>query len=312
MALKRLNFTKNWTNPADFPTVETDETRVRADQQLLFDEIRTFLNTQLISGLEAAGAEHIIQFTDGDGAVKYLRVNADRALETSADGMTWQAAGGAAGKSAYQSAVEAGFHGTEEEFSTALAALPAHTASTGNPHQVTAAQAGAAPARHSAQHKAGGSDPVTPAAIGALSLSGGAMNGDVSFSERGTLYELFDKVNEEMPRIAGGTYKGTGKQTTATAPMSLALTFQPRLLLIQPTGSAADSEGRRVGGLAITGTGKAYVWYSDSTLVSECVYKAIFVPNFGTTVKWYAVSDDSAGLFAQNENGNTYRYVYIG
>ena len=38
MSLDKLNFTKDWTKPEDFSTVETNEERVRADQQLLFDE----------------------------------------------------------------------------------------------------------------------------------------------------------------------------------------------------------------------------------------------------------------------------------
>ena len=57
MSLDKLNFTKDWTKPEDFSTVETNEERVRADQQLLFDEIKTFLNTKLIPALEALGVE---------------------------------------------------------------------------------------------------------------------------------------------------------------------------------------------------------------------------------------------------------------
>ncbi|MEA4934904.1 MAG: hypothetical protein VB071_15175 [Lawsonibacter sp.] len=45
--------------------------------------------------------------------------------------------------------------------------LTAHTENENNPHGVTAAQVGAAAATHAAQHAAGGSDPVTPGAIGA-------------------------------------------------------------------------------------------------------------------------------------------------
>lgn len=53
MALSKLNFTKNWTNPNDFPTYETRETQVRADIQLLYDEIREAFNG-LIDALKAA------------------------------------------------------------------------------------------------------------------------------------------------------------------------------------------------------------------------------------------------------------------
>ena len=40
MAIEQLKFTKDWTNPADFPTVETDEVQVRQDLQQLHSEVR--------------------------------------------------------------------------------------------------------------------------------------------------------------------------------------------------------------------------------------------------------------------------------
>ena len=44
MEKMKLEFSRDWRNPADFPTVETDETQVRADMQALYTEIQTFLN----------------------------------------------------------------------------------------------------------------------------------------------------------------------------------------------------------------------------------------------------------------------------
>ena len=52
---------------------------------------------------------------------------------------------GADGKSAYQTAVEAGYAGTETAFNQALKDVPGHIASKENPHGVTAAQIGARP-----------------------------------------------------------------------------------------------------------------------------------------------------------------------
>lgn len=109
---------------------------------------------------------------------------------------------GANGKSAYQTAVEGGYSGTETAFNAALVELPNHIADKQNPHGVTAAQAGAipasekgtaggvatlgddgkvpteqlpamnyAPSTHASQHGSGGSDPITPAAIGAAAAS---------------------------------------------------------------------------------------------------------------------------------------------
>lgn len=49
---------------------------------------------------------------------------------------------GADGKSAYQTAVEGGYSGTETAFNAALAAVPGHIASKANPHEVTKTQVG--------------------------------------------------------------------------------------------------------------------------------------------------------------------------
>lgn len=49
---KKLEYTKRWTNPADFPTYESREEKVRSDMQLLFDEVASALNA-LIDYLSA-------------------------------------------------------------------------------------------------------------------------------------------------------------------------------------------------------------------------------------------------------------------
>ena len=57
-----------------------------------FDEggeaLQTYLNTVLLPELEAAGVPAIVRSGDLT-ALKYLRLNGDRVLETSADGRTW-------------------------------------------------------------------------------------------------------------------------------------------------------------------------------------------------------------------------------
>ena len=55
MAFTRFSFTKSWTDPSDFPTVESDETKVRADMQSLHDEGKEGLNG-LMEQLEQAAA----------------------------------------------------------------------------------------------------------------------------------------------------------------------------------------------------------------------------------------------------------------
>lgn len=56
MAFDKLQFTKNWNNPDDFPTVELSEEKVRADMQLLHDEVKNYLNDTLIPAVIAEGA----------------------------------------------------------------------------------------------------------------------------------------------------------------------------------------------------------------------------------------------------------------
>lgn len=53
MSLSKLKYTKDWRNPDDFPTYSSDETQIRADMQLLFDEACTALN-KLIDDLDAS------------------------------------------------------------------------------------------------------------------------------------------------------------------------------------------------------------------------------------------------------------------
>lgn len=77
---------------------------------------------------------------------------------------------GTDGKSAYQTAVEAGYSGTETAFNTALKEVPGHI---GNSEiHVTAEQKttwdGKAAGKHASQHGKDGADPITPAAIGAV------------------------------------------------------------------------------------------------------------------------------------------------
>lgn len=57
MALEKLEFTKDWNNPEDFPTYEPSESKVRADMQLLYDEIRDYLNKKVAPAIDAAAKQ---------------------------------------------------------------------------------------------------------------------------------------------------------------------------------------------------------------------------------------------------------------
>lgn len=52
----RLQFTRDWNNPSDFPTYEENEQKVRADLQALHDEVRDYINDTLIPGIEGIAA----------------------------------------------------------------------------------------------------------------------------------------------------------------------------------------------------------------------------------------------------------------
>lgn len=72
-------------------------TGTAAQNKALFDRLVrdafAGLYNGLIDALEEYGAEHIVQYTDGDGKIVYIRLNSDRVLETSVDGEEWQATG---------------------------------------------------------------------------------------------------------------------------------------------------------------------------------------------------------------------------
>lgn len=95
---------------------------------------------------------------------------------------------GTDGKSAYQTAVEAGYSGTETAFNTALKEVPGHIGNSDI--HVTAAQKtawnGKAAGKHASQHGANGSDPLTPDAIGAIaSTEKGTADGVASLGADG-------------------------------------------------------------------------------------------------------------------------------
>ena len=89
---------------------------------------------------------------------------------------------GTDGKSAYQTAVEAGYSGTETAFNTALKEVPGHI--DNSDIHVTAEQKttwdGKAAGKHASQHEANGSDPLTPDAIGAIASTAKGTAGGVA------------------------------------------------------------------------------------------------------------------------------------
>ncbi len=114
---------------------------------------------------------------------------------------------GTDGKSAYQTAVEAGYSGTETAFNEALKEVPGHIANSDI--HVTSTQKttwdGKAAGKHASQHGASGSDPITPDAIGAIaSTAKGTAGGVASLGTDGKVPE------NQLPEISSvKTYTAT-------------------------------------------------------------------------------------------------------
>jgi len=77
MSFERMKFTKDWNRPEDFPTYEDSEAQVRADLQLLFDELRDFLNGALLPALESGKGAAELQTTEGPLQQVLDRLKAD-------------------------------------------------------------------------------------------------------------------------------------------------------------------------------------------------------------------------------------------
>ena len=149
---------------------------------------------------------------------------------------------GAPGKSAYQTAVEAGYGGTETAFNEALKDVPGHIADTENPHGVTAAQAGAI-----ASTEKGAASGV--ATLGADALLAAA----------------------QRPK-AGGLYRDNGTTTVEESLADISTTLQkkvnPNLLDNWYFGNPVDQRGGYVvipgveyyqlGSMTVGGTTTAY------------------------------------------------------
>lgn len=72
MSLSQMTFDKVWTNSADFPTYEANESQVRADMQYLFDRIKNCYNNHLDTEFKAMN----MPFTPTVGEVTATTVQA--------------------------------------------------------------------------------------------------------------------------------------------------------------------------------------------------------------------------------------------
>lgn len=97
MSLEKLNKDLNIVQklddePNDVGGLSAAELKKKFDEGPL--TIQEYINVSLLPALETLGVETSVQLPEGAG-FKYIRLNADRVLETSQDGVTWQASGSA-------------------------------------------------------------------------------------------------------------------------------------------------------------------------------------------------------------------------
>ncbi len=97
MSLEKLNKDLNIVQklddePNDVGGLSAAELKKKFDEGPL--TIQEYINVTLLPALETLGVETSVQLPEGAG-FKYIRLNVDRVLETSQDGVTWQASGSA-------------------------------------------------------------------------------------------------------------------------------------------------------------------------------------------------------------------------
>lgn len=80
MAFTRLEFKKDWTREADFPTYQDSEAQVRADLQYHPNALRDFINDTLLAALEAKAAAGSLGAVK-DGAAETVQSVLDRHAE---------------------------------------------------------------------------------------------------------------------------------------------------------------------------------------------------------------------------------------
>ena len=218
MAIEQLKFTKDWTNPADFPTVETDEVQVRQDLQQLHSEVRDYLNGTLLPAIEEG-------YVPGERAVNGHPLTADVTL-TRADVGLGQVDNTAdmdkPVSTAQAAAIREAVMGQLPEGSVKLATLEESVAAA-----VTRAEEGGAlddkmealaaeqaDLFHAGQHASGGSDPITPAAIGAVKKSGDTMTGHLTISVPNYTQIMLDNTGagSRVKIQNGGHYAYIGMQ----------------------------------------------------------------------------------------------------
>lgn len=117
-------------------------------------------------------------------------------------------------------------------------------------------------------------------------------------------HQKLDAFLASMPRMAVGSYEGTGV-SGSDAPNTLSFDFQPMLVAVVADSSYAHIPGN----IFIRGQGKS----SGLTSVDNSAYADNLAINWvGNTLSWYYNQPGNQPMHQLNESGRTYRYFAIG
>lgn len=139
-AFPRLGFTKNWENPADYPTIETDEAKVRQDMQSLHDETKDYINETLIPAIlaEDATEEARIAAESAREENEQSRVQAEQTRVANENARIQAEAARAAAEKQRQSAISGQVASTAQSASSAAQSATAAAASKAEAEKLVA------------------------------------------------------------------------------------------------------------------------------------------------------------------------------
>ena len=305
MSLGTLNYTKDWTNAEDFPTVQTDENQVRADQQFLFNEIKAYLNDTLIPGIESAIAiacQDLVvgQLTDGS-------VTKNKLSEALIDVISRAELGGdldarintvSSDKVSKTGDTMTGNFNIQRDYpqitlKSPLAGRDSYVAYVGNEKILYLMN------RLDTNNRQGiyitpETSPLSKA-LRLMRVVDGTAN-YYSVVHEGNLSDL------GVARIATGSYTGTGTYGS-DKPNRLILPFEPKFLYVSTaTGFALTTRSNTSHVLRDT------LFWQEGINKTEVFRDSVYISRSGNTISWYSSDVDSQ----LNDSGKEYYYIAIG
>ncbi len=174
---------------------------------------------------------------------------------------------GADGKSAYQTAVESGYSGTETAFNSSLAAVPSHIADKSNPHGVTKAQVDLgnvdnvkqAPYTHVTDN--GNPHGVTKAQVGLGNVDNTSdANKPVSAAQQNAINAC--KVKKTGVTLTAAGWEGTASPYTQTVTLS-DITANSKVDI--------QMDATSLGVLIDSGTSAIWMENNNGTITAKCI-----------------------------------------